>query len=154
MSVLQFFFPCIYLQLALVILDMAHFGLGRAVNDYTKMVVTNIHVIYAKDKTSVGYWVTDLYSWTGKTLRFDNSGEAIKKFPYLVLGCDAGQRMVDLLAKRNPSPVKQLFVQPLRKVDENDPIYWSNVPWTASSLNVFRPVVTALSDVEKKPLVN
>ena len=74
MSGLQFFFPCVYLQLALVILDMAHFGLGRAVDDYAKMVVPDIYVIYAKDKTPVAYWVTDEWSWTGKTLRFDSSG--------------------------------------------------------------------------------
>ena len=53
---------------------MAHFGLGRAVDDYAKMVVPDIYVIYAKDKTPVAYWVTDEWSWTGKTLRFDSSG--------------------------------------------------------------------------------
>jgi len=69
----------------------------------------------------------------------------------LVLGCDAGQRMVVLLSKRNPSPALQLFVQPLRKVTEEALISWSNVPFSAASLNVFKPAVTALMEEEKWP---
>ena len=54
-----------------------------------------------------------------------------------------------MLAKRNPIPIKQLFVQPLRKVDENDPIYWSNVPFSGASLNMVKPAVNALVDENK-----
>ena len=53
---------------------MAHFGLGRAIDDFSKMVTSDIHMINAKDETAVGYWVTDNHSATGKTLRFDGSG--------------------------------------------------------------------------------
>ena len=45
----------------------------------------------------------------------------------------------------------QLFVQPLRKVAEDSPIYWSNVPFSAVSLNVFKPAVSALMEEDKWP---
>ena len=69
---------------------MAHFGLGRAVDDYSKMVRADIHMIYAKDGTAVGYWVTDNHSATGKTLRFDSSGIICKSTSIVICYCAMG----------------------------------------------------------------